>query len=378
MVSFLDVIRLIPDYRIVGMITYPLDEVLLATFIGVLCGSDDWDEIEDMSKAYLDWLRHFLPYKSGVCPAQTSRRIFSLLPPKMLEKGFIAWVASVQDMVASVIAIDGKTLRGSRKSAKKSEHGTDALHLLSAYACEAGLVIGQRAVDGKSNEITAIPELLELLAIKGAIISIDAMGTQKKIAEKIIEKSADYILALKGNQSSLHTDIKEFFADGELAKTCHTHQTTDGGHGRIEERKILATDDIEWLKNRHPEWKNLTSIAAITAKRTFKKTGDNEVRRSQTSQETRFYISSLPAKPADILAITRTHWAIENNLHWQLDVTFNEDKCRVRKDFSPQNLAIIRHAVINILKQDKSKTSLKRKRLKALMNQDFRTILLAR
>jgi predicted transposase YbfD/YdcC len=366
MVSFFDVIRSIPEQRIVGMVTYPLDEILLVSFVGVLCGGDDWEIIEDMSKANIAWLRQFLPYKNGVPPAQTCRRVFSLLPAKLLEKGFATWVSSLQKEVRGVVAVDGKTLRGSKKNAD----GDGALHLLSAYACEAGLVIGQRAVDGKSNEITAIPELLEMLAIKGAIISIDAMGTQKAIAEKIIEKNADYVLALKGNQGNLHTDIKEFFLDSELVKSCFTHQTTDGGHGRIEERKILVTSDIDWLKNRHSEWKNLTSIAAITARTISKKTGE-------TSQETRYYISSLPANPAELLAVTRTHWAIENSLHWQLDVSFNEDKCRVRKDFEPQNLAIIRHAVINILKQDKSKISMKRKRLKALMNKDFRTNLLA-
>jgi predicted transposase YbfD/YdcC len=366
MVSFLEIMRSVPDYRVVGMITYPLDEILLATLVGVLCGADDWDEIEDMSEAYLDWLRQFLPYKSGIPTAQTFRKTFSLLPTKLLEKGFAAWVSSLQEQVRGVIAVDGKTLRGSKKTAD----GSGALHLLSAYACAAGLVIGQRAVDGKSNEITAIPELLEMLAIKGAIISIDAMGTQKTIAEKIVEKEADYVFALKGNQGGLHNDIKEFFADAALTGICAACSETDGGHGRIEERRILAADDIDWLKNRHPEWKNLRSIAAITAKCTNKKTG-------QTSEETRFYITSLPANPAEILAATRAHWAIENNLHWQLDVTFNEDKCRVRKDFAPQNLAIIRHMVINILKRDESKISLKRKRLKAALNQEFRASLLA-
>lgn len=366
MVSFFDVIRTIPEQRIVGMVTYPLDEILLVSFIGVLCGGDDWEVIEDMSKVNLEWLRQFLPYKNGVPPAQTCRRVLSLLPAKLLENGFATWVCSLQKVVRGVVAVDGKTLRGS----KKKSDGDGALHLLSAYACEAGLVLGQRAVEAKSNEITAIPELLEMLAIKGAIISIDAIGTQKAIAEKIIEKKADYVLALKSNQGTLYTDIKEFFADSELVKTCLTHQTTDGGHGRIEERKIIATSDIEWLKNLHPDWKNLTSVAAITAKTTNKKTG-------AISAETRFYISSLPENPADLLAATRSHWAIENNLHWQLDVSFNEDKCRVRKDFEPHNLAIIRHAVINILKQDKSKISIKRKRLKALMDKEFRANLLA-
>lgn len=263
MASFFEIIRSIPDYRIVGMVTYPLDEILLSTFIGVLCGADDWDEIEDMSHSYQDWLRQFLPYKHGIPQAQTFRKTFSLLPAKLLEKGFISWVASLQEKVRGVIAVDGKTLRGSRKSAKKSEHGSDALHLLSAYACEAGLVIGQRAVDGKSNEITAIPatfsweELAGNAGDKGCNYFHRCPnwffgGTQKEIAAKIIEKQADYVLALKGNQGSLHADIKEFFADYELAKTCATHSTTDGGHGRIEERKILTTDNIDWLKNSSP------------------------------------------------------------------------------------------------------------------------------
>jgi len=366
MVSFLEAISSIPDYRIVGMVTYPLDEVLLAALVGVLCGADDWEEIEFMSREYLDWLRRFLPYQSGIPKAQTFRKIFRLLPSELLDKSFASWVASLQDKIHGVVALDGKTLRGS----KKTVDGGGALHLLSAYATEAGLVIGQRAVDGKSNEITAIPELLDMLVVKGTIISIDAMGTQKAIAAKIIEKGADYVFALKGNQSRLHEDIKLFFEDAGLAGSCAVHSTIDTGHGRIEEREILVTDAMEWLGQLHPEWKNLRSIAAVHSKRIHKKTG-------RISAETRYYISSLPANPTKILAAIRTHWRIENNLHWQLDVTFNEDKCRTRKDFAPLNLAVIRHMAFNILKRDKSDIPLKRKRLKAALNKNFRTNLIA-
>jgi len=367
MISFLEHIKEVPDHRVVGMVTYPLDEVLLATLVGVLCGADDWDVIELLSREYLPWLKQFLPFKQGIPQAQTFRKIFQLLPPKILEERFAAWVSSVRKIAREVVAIDGKTLRGSKKSAD----GKGALHLLSAYACEAGLVIGQCAVDGKTNEITAIPELLEALAIKGAIVSIDAMGTQKAIAAKIVEKKADYVLALKGNQSALHDDVKRFFADTALAKTGAVHATTNTGHGRIEERTCLVTGAVDWLKELHPDWQNLRSIAAITSKRIDKKTG-------QSSTETRFYITSLPADPVSILAATRAHWGIENNLHWQLDITFDEDRCRTRKDFSPLNLAIVRHVVLNILKQDQSKLSLNRKRVKASVNPTFRAELLAR
>ena len=366
-IGFLEHIKEVPDHRVAGMATYPLDEILLATLVGVLCGADDWEAVELLSREYLGWLKQFLPYKSGVPHAQIFRKVFRLLKPEVLEECFASWVTSLQEVARGVIAVDGKTLRGSKKSA----NGSGALHLLSAYACEAGLVIGQRAVDGKSNEIKAIPELLDMLAVKGAIVSVDAMGTQKAIAAKIAAQEADYVLALKGNQSTLHDDVKSFFADAELAKTCAVHRTTDTGHGRIEERTCRATDAIGWLKERHPGWQNLHGIAAIRSKRIDKKTG-------QTSVETRFYITSLPADPAAILAATRAHWGIENNLHWQLDMTFDEDRCRTRKDFSPLNLAIVRHMAFDILKRDQSRLSLKRKRPKASVNPAFRAELLAR
>jgi predicted transposase YbfD/YdcC len=270
----------------------------------------------------------------------------------------------VRPLAREVIAVDGKTLRGSRQS-----DGTGALHLVSAYATCAGLVLAQRAVDGKSNEITAIPELLEMLDIKGAIVSIDAMGTQKAIAARIVEKGADYVLALKGNQTSLHDDARLFFADPACAATCAKETDIDAGHGRIEERLCRAAD-AAWLAERHPEWKGLRSLAAITSRRIDKRTGAESV-------ETRFYISSLEPDPEALSAAVRAHWAIENNLHWTMDVIFDEDRCRTRKDHSPVNLAVIRHAAFNILKADKTKGSMRRKRLRACVDPKFRATLFA-
>lgn len=362
--GFLDHMRIVPDHRIPGMLTYPLDEILLTTLLGVVCGADDWEGIEEAASGALDWLRGFLPFANGVATAQTLRKVFRLLDAQALERGFAAWAASMRPAAREVIAVDGKTLRGSRQS-----DGTGALHLVSAYATAAGLVLAQRAVDGKSNEITAIPELLDMLNIKGAIVSIDAMGTQKAIAAHIVEKGGDYVLALKGNQTSLHDDARLFVADPACAATCATETEIDADHGRIEERLCRAAD-AAWLAERHPEWKGLRSFAAITSRRIDKKSGVE-------SLETRFYITSLEPDPKALLAAVRAHWRIENNLHWTMDVIFDEDRCRTRRDHSPLNLAIIRHAAFNILKADKSKGSLRRKRLRACIDPKFRTSLFA-
>jgi predicted transposase YbfD/YdcC len=363
--GFLDQMRVVPDHRIAGMVTYPLDEILLATLAGVVCGADDWEGVEEIATGGLNWLRGFLPFANGIPTAQTLRKVFRLLDAQALERGFAAWAASMRAAARAVIAIDGKTLRGS----KTSSDGKGALHLVSAYATEAGLVLAQCAVDGKSNEITAIPELLDMLNLKGAIVSIDAMGTQKEIAQRIVDKGADYLLALKGNQPSLHEDAALFFADPACAATCARSAETDAGHGRIEERSCRAAE-AGWLAARHPGWKGLRSLAAVTARRVDKKTGGE-------SLETRFYIASLEPDPKAILAAARAHWGIENNLHWTMDVTFDEDRCRTRKDASPLNFAIIRHTAYNILKADKTRGSLRRKRLRACIDPTFRSSLFA-
>jgi predicted transposase YbfD/YdcC len=363
--GFLDHMRVVPDHRIPGMVTYPLDEILLATLAGVVCGADDWEGVEEFATGGLEWLRGFLPFANGIPTAQTLRKVFRLLDPQALERGFAAWAASMRAAAREVIAVDGKTLRGS----KTSSDGKGALHLVSAYATEAGLVLAQRAVDGKSNEITAIPELLEMLNLKGAIVTIDAMGTQKEIAQRIVDKNADYVLALKGNQMSLHEDAALFFADPACAAACARCAATDAGHGRIEERTCRVAE-ASWLAERHPGWKGLRSLAAVTAKRTDKKTGTESI-------ETRFYITSLEPDPNAILASVRAHWGIENNLHWTMDVTFDEDRCRTRKDASPLNFAIFRHAGYNMLKADKTRGSLRRKRLRACIDPTFRSSLFA-
>lgn len=364
-VSFLDHIRDIEDPRVPGMVLYRLDEVLLSVLVGLLCRAEDFDEIEDICTELLDWLRLFAPFERGIAPAQTLRRTLARLDPRRLEEAFARWTASLAERVRGVVAVDGKTVRGSKQHAD----GRGALHLVSAYAHEAGLILAQRAVDGKSNEITVIPELLDMLAIEGAIVTIDAMGTQKQIAGKIIAKKADYVLALKGNQGTLEEDAALFFADPVLATDCPCHEHTASGHGRIEERCVRAAD-AAWLARRHPEWTGLASIVSVTARRTIKKTG-------QTSTETRLYISSLPPDPVRLAAAVRAHWSVENNLHWSLDVAFREDQCRTRKDHSARNLAMIRRAVLNLLRRQPSKLSLKRKRLKAAMSPAFRAAILA-
>jgi predicted transposase YbfD/YdcC len=347
------------------MVTYPLDEILLATLVGVVCGANDWEGVEEIATGALDWLRGFLSFANGIPTAQTLRKVFRVLDPQALQKGFAAWAASLRTQAREVIAVDGKTLRGS----KISPEGKGALHLVSAYATEAGLVLAQQAVDGKSNEITAIPELLDMLNLKGAIVSIDAMGTQKEIARRIADKGADYVLALKGNQTSLHEDAALFFADAVCAAGCAVSANTEAGHGRIEERECRAAE-ASWLAERHPDWKGLRSLAAVTARRIDKKTGGE-------SLETRFYITSLEPDPKVILAAVRAHWGIENSLHWTMDVTFDEDRCRTRKDASPLNFAVIRHTGYNLLKADKTRGSLRRKRLRACIDPAFRTKLFA-
>jgi len=366
--SFLDHIKVVEDGRIPGMTTYPLDEILLTVLVGVLCRMEDFDEIALFGQEQLEWLQRFLPFSKGVAPAQTLRRALRALNPKALQGAFSSWVASLQAKISGqnpgVVAIDGKTLRGS----KQDRNGSGALHVVSAYAHAAGLVLAARAVETKGNEITAIPELLDMLAIEGAVVTIDAIGTQKTIAAKIVEKKADYVLALKENQGALHADVEEFFADPTLAAACKEYRGADAGHGRVEERSARVAD-AAWLAERHPQWKGLHTIAAITCLRTDKKTG-------AASKETRFYISSLPPDPERLLAASRAHWSVENNLHWTLDVTFREDECRTRKDNSAINLAMIRHAALNILRRDTTKIPIKRKRVKAAINPDFRDALL--
>ena len=358
--DFLEHFSELEDPRYEKFVTYPLQEILVAALVGVLCGAEDWEEMVLICEEKLAVLHEFLPYHDGIPSAKTIWRLFDALDSQGFADRFAAWVADLIGPVKGVVAIDGKTLRGARQESGHEK----ALHVLSAFAHDAGTVIGQRCVDGKSNEITAIPLLLGTLALEGTIVTIDAMGTQKAIAKAIIGKKADYILALKGNQSALHDDVKLFFADPVLSQKCSRFATTDTGHGRIEERTCLMTDDLEWLKERHPEWIGLRSIVAITSSRTNKKTG-------VTSVETRFYITSLSANAEAILAAIRSHWCIENNLHWMLDVIMGEDLCQTRKKHAALNFASLRKIALGLLKRNPLKIPIKRKFVKAACNNAF-------
>lgn len=365
--NFLDIFGQLDDPRIERKKLHPMREILLLTLCAVICGAESWDDIEMFGKSKLIFLRQYLPYESGVPSDDTLRRFFRAIDTTQFQHLFIQWVKEwlSPEVAGKVVAIDGKTLRGSH------EGGQSPIHLVSAFASEAGIVLGQVKTSEKSNEITAIPELLEWLDVRGAIVTIDAMGCQKAIAEKIIDKGGDYLLALKGNQSGLHDDVRLHFeqpAPTSLTRMSHA-ETIDKGHGRIEVRQCRLSTDIEWLKERHPEWKNLSSIIAIDSERLI---GDT------TTRETRYFISSSQAPAARMLAATRLHWGIENQLHWVLDMSFGEDQSRIRKDNAPANVAIIRHAALNMIRQTpKKRMSVKRMRKAAGWDDSLLTEVLA-
>jgi len=349
---FLDHFGKLEDLREASKILYPVPEILLLTLCGVICGSDSWEDIEIYGESKLEVLQKFLPFKHGIPSDDTLRRFFRSINPDIFQQVFADFVRSLfPDACQNLIAVDGKTLRRSHDGAVK------ALHLVSAFASEARLVLAQTATDEKSNEITAIPELLRLLDLRGATISIDAMGCQKQIAKQIIDGGGNYLLAVKGNQKNLFEDIKLFFEKpAECDYNIEKHEENDKGHGRIERRICEATSDIDWLKSEH-DWTGLASIARITSERTIK---------GKTSIETRYYIGSTLANPQTILQNTRAHWGIENCLHWVLDMCFGEDQCRIRKDNAPLAVATIRHVALNLLQKAKEKHPNKRISLKRL------------
>lgn len=345
----------IEDSRREHLRWYSISEILFLSLCGVLCGANDFEDIEAFGEAKLDFLRQYLPYKEGIPTPVTLRRVFAALDPVAFQERFIRWMARIHKGVAAeVIAVDGKTSRHTFSEDCK------ALHTVSAYAAEARLVIGQRSTDEKSNEITAIPELLAMLALDGKIVTIDAMGCQHKIADTITTKKGEYILALKGNQETLNDDVRTFLEDPEVLKTAPTTSTTDADHGRIETRTCTVTDDVEWLKERHPQWSALRSIIRIDATTESK---------GKKTAETRYYISSLAASPQKTLAAVRSHWAIENSLHWTLDMTFKDDASRLRTDHAPANMATLRHIALNLIQKSKiPKKSIKTMRFKAALN----------
>jgi len=333
-----------------------LSDILVLTILASLCGAETWTDVEEFGKAKDEWLRTFLQLPNGIPSHDTIGDLYSRLSPSQLQSCFLSWVQSmVQVRSGDIIPIDGKTV----KRSFDRKDGRGAIHMVSAWSSANGLVLGQLKTAEKSNEITAIPELLGMIDIKGCIVTIDAMGTQKEIAKQIIEQEGDYVLALKGNQGSLFEDVKLYMdsiVDGELKRSYQTISTLDKGHGRIEERHYWMTESIDWLPQKEL-WNGLKSVGVVEAIRHI---GD------KISVERRYYISSLSADIQKFSEAIRTHWSIENQLHWSLDVSFNEDQCRVRKNNAPENFSVIRHIALNMLKMEKtSKVGLAIKKNKA-------------
>lgn len=351
--SILDHFADIKDPRIDRQKKHQLQDIFFITLCAVISGANNWVMIEEFGKAKEDWFTEQLKLEHGIPSHDTFGDVFAALDTEQFSQCFSRWVADLAALSeGEVIAIDGKTLRRSIDKASKKA----AIHMVSAWAQQNRLVLGQVKVDDKSNEITAIPKLLEQLDITGTIITIDAMGCQKKIARQIINQKGDYVLSLKGNQGELHDDVRTYFTSS-LSPEIGSVDIT-GDHGRIETRTVRASSDIGWLKRRHPEWSGLKSIVAVTAKRELK---------DRTEEETRYFISSLDdSDPQRLGQIVRAHWAVENNLHWVLDIAFDEDSNRTRKGHSAANLAVIRHIALNLIKEEKSsKVGVKTKRAKA-------------
>lgn len=366
-VELLGYLSIVRDPRLDRKKLHPLSDILFLSVCAGLCGCDTWEDIYDFAVIREDWLKQYISLPNGIPSPDTIARVFSLLNPKEFETGFRNWVLSLYTIEeAKVIAIDGKRVRGSYGS------GKSAIHMVGAFATEAGLALAQVKTEDKSNEITAIPELLDALVLKGCIVTLDAMGCQKTIVKKIRDQGGDYVISLKGNQGSLHDDMRLFLTaekEKSFKKTAHDfYETIEKGHGRVETRRYWVTEQIDWLDNK-AAWSGLRSIGLVESIRDIK---------GKVSCELRCFISSIKLDARRFAQAVRQHWAIENNLHWQLDVTFEEDKLRARMGYAAQNLSVMRRMVLNLLKLDTtSKGSLKGKRKKAGWSQDYLEHLLA-
>jgi len=345
-----------------GNFKHSLMEIFFLVIASAVSGMTDWDDIEDFGNFRIAWFRKYFPYKNGIASHDTIARLFAALEPAEFGKYFIKWADSIrEDTENEVIAIDGKRMCGSADSA----NGKAALHIVSAYASANRLTLGQLAVNEKNNEIVAIPELLDIVDLKKSIVTIDAMGCQKVIAEKIISKDAQYILALKGNQKDLAEQVKRMF---EINRISSIHTSHDMGHGRVEKRTCSVITDLDLLDQRQ-DWKGLQSIIKIDSERYHKKSG-------KTDNETRYYISSLTSDAEQANKYVRSHWAIENNLHWMLDVVFKEDSSKKRAGNAAANMNMVCKIALARIEKAEIKASKRRKRLKALMSDDIREYML--
>ena len=366
-VVFLRYFNDLPDPRQPWKVVYPLDEVLLLCLLAVLAGAETFVDIALFGEKKLDFLRRFRAFRDGTPSHDHLGDIFAALDAEAFQRCFVAWVSALIGVPEGVIALDGKTVRRSHQ--KKG--GRAAIHMVSAFAARQRLVLGQVKVAEKSNEIIAIPKLLDMLAIEGAIVTIDAMGCQREIAQRIIDKKADYVLALKGNQGTLREDVEllatEQKANGFKDTTISRDETVDGDHGRIETRTTTVIHDVGWLQKRH-DWPGLKSIVVVESTREI---GD------KIEHETRFYITSLVLMASLLGPIVRSHWAIENSLHWVMDMIFRDDECRVRTDHAPANFTTVKHMALNLIRRAPGKHSFRLRRKVAAWDDDFLASLLA-
>ena len=361
-----DVFSSLPDPRMDRTKRHSLPSMMFIAISGIICGADDWVSVARFGRTKLPWLETFLDLPNGIPSHDTFSRVFSLLDPDAFAEGFARWVEGFANLTeGKVVAVDGKTLR--RSFDRASDKG--AIHMVSAWASDNDLVLAQLKTDEKSNEITAIPNLLDMLSLQGAVVTIDSMGCQKKIANKVVEKKADYVLALKDNQPKLNASVQAYFREAMSAGFERTRfdyfEETGKGHGRSETRRVWSTPDVTWMDEaQRKDWPDLRSLILVEAERTLNGVAEREYR---------YYISSLLGDNAKTAAkAVRAHWGIENKLHWVLDVAFQEDLCRVRKKNGPQNLAMLRHVALNLLRTEKTaKVGVKNKRLSAGWDESY-------
>lgn len=358
----LDHFAALEDPRQAAKVLYPLPEIILLLLCATVAGANDFVEIQLWGRQNLAFLRRFRPYRHGIPSHDTLNDVTNALDPELFKACFTAWVETLRESEPDQIAIDGKTARRTHNRAK----GRDPLHLVSAWASRQRLVLGQEATNAKSNEITAIPLLLERLALAGALVTIDAIGTQVEIAQLILDKGGDYLLALKENRPATYADVELFFA-APPPGACDTVETTDGDHGRIEVRRVAVCHEVAWLLSdrRYPDEVAFPGLAMIGLV-------ESEVERNgKTTRERRLYLGSARLDAKSFARAVRTHWHIENRLHWVLDVVFHDDLARLRTGHGPQNMAVVKHIALNLLRDAKPTTSLKNRRKLAGWNLDY-------
>lgn len=365
--SLMEVLSGIEDTRRNRSVMYPLHEILIIMLPAVICGATSYAKVEMFGKSKQEWLKTFLKLENGIPDACTFRNVIKEIDTKKLHEVFCEWMKSVMKEVYGVVAIDGKQARRTKDDKKKP------LHVVSAFSAEYGLVIGQLACEEKSNEITAIPKLLKMLEIKGCIVTIDAMGTQTEIAKAVRAKEGDYILALKENQKTLYNDVKLYLDDvhheKKLLGSENYYKTIEKGHGRIETRECIISEEISWLHNKSA-WKDLHGVGVIYC--TIEKKG-------VISKQSHYFIySCIGLNAKQIMKYKRNHWTVENNLHWVLDMAFREDESRARKDNSAENFNVIRQIAFNILKSEKTfKGGITDKQFKCLLDSSYLDLILA-